>query len=171
MILSDLPSSAEAGFAKAGNRFPPSDQVRGQAFSGSCSSEQLCRSPRASAHDGLIQHRQKRRAVAAQMLLNDNDWFSYSAASTACVSSATSATIWSCRSGMTPGSDFNAEMVRGFGNSAAFPAPRLPHKAPELHGHCARRRRHHRRPRSSREDRETRCRWPSPAPASSTMAT
>ena len=27
-----LPSSAEAGFAKAGNRFPPSDKVRGQAF-------------------------------------------------------------------------------------------------------------------------------------------
>jgi len=36
MIFSDLPSLAEAGFAKAGNRFPP-DQVRGQAFSGSCS--------------------------------------------------------------------------------------------------------------------------------------
>jgi hypothetical protein len=47
MISSDLPSPAEAacateicaetaGFAKAGNRLPPSDQVRGQAFSGSC---------------------------------------------------------------------------------------------------------------------------------------
>jgi hypothetical protein len=27
MILSDLPSPAEAGFAKAGNRFPSTDQV------------------------------------------------------------------------------------------------------------------------------------------------
>jgi len=32
MIFSELPSPAEAGVAKAGNRFPPSDQVRGQAF-------------------------------------------------------------------------------------------------------------------------------------------
>jgi hypothetical protein len=32
MILSDLPSSAEAGFAKTGNRFPLPDQARWQAF-------------------------------------------------------------------------------------------------------------------------------------------
>jgi hypothetical protein len=32
MIFSDLPSPAEAGFAKAGNRFPPPDQVRRHAF-------------------------------------------------------------------------------------------------------------------------------------------
>jgi hypothetical protein len=41
MIFSDLASSAEAGFAKAGNRCPPSDQVRGQAFSGSCSKDSV----------------------------------------------------------------------------------------------------------------------------------
>jgi len=32
MIFSDLASPAEAGFAKAGNRLPPPDHVRGQAF-------------------------------------------------------------------------------------------------------------------------------------------
>jgi hypothetical protein len=32
MIFSDLASPAEAGFAKAGNRYAPTDQVRGQAF-------------------------------------------------------------------------------------------------------------------------------------------
>jgi hypothetical protein len=32
MISSDLPSLAEAGFAKAGNRLPPPARVRGQAF-------------------------------------------------------------------------------------------------------------------------------------------
>src|ERR1700734_3206344 len=36
MIFSDLPSPAEAGFAKAGNRLPPGSSP-GQAFSGSCS--------------------------------------------------------------------------------------------------------------------------------------
>jgi len=34
MSLSDLASPAEAGFAKAGNRQPPSDQVQGHAFPG-----------------------------------------------------------------------------------------------------------------------------------------
>jgi hypothetical protein len=32
MIFSDLASPAEAGFAKAGNRYPPSDQVQRHAF-------------------------------------------------------------------------------------------------------------------------------------------
>src|SRR5208282_1755338 len=35
MIFSDLPSPAEAGFAKAGNRYHPGSSP-GQAFSGSC---------------------------------------------------------------------------------------------------------------------------------------
>jgi hypothetical protein len=35
MIFSDLPSPAEAGYAKAGNRQPPRIKS-GQAFSGSC---------------------------------------------------------------------------------------------------------------------------------------
>jgi len=32
MIVSDLPSPAEAGFAKAGNPVPPPDHVRGRLF-------------------------------------------------------------------------------------------------------------------------------------------
>ena len=36
MIFSNLRSPIEAGFAKAGNRFPPSDQIRAQAFFGLC---------------------------------------------------------------------------------------------------------------------------------------
>jgi hypothetical protein len=32
MIFSDLPSPAEAGFAKAGNRFPPRIKSEGKLF-------------------------------------------------------------------------------------------------------------------------------------------
>jgi hypothetical protein len=32
MIFSDLPSPAEAGFAKAGSRLPPSGQAQGMLF-------------------------------------------------------------------------------------------------------------------------------------------
>jgi hypothetical protein len=72
MILSDLPSPAEAGFAlgsglwparaqaPAGNRFPPTDQVRGQAFRDHAS----CTGALATLHPT---HRIARRPAALEL--------------------------------------------------------------------------------------------------------